>query len=341
MGKKNKDLIKFKIKRFSYYAGFVFLILLYAFIEYATRQISISNRFIILGGQRVFVPTLAGVFSSIGSLIFIVMVIFYRGFGFYSSLTVLGFRLLHLLISLFNKQLPVWSGLFTTLISLVSIILIYHGNERFIKVQEEHKNSLEDFVHSIVTALVNCIDGKDSYTNGHSMRVAKYTKMLAKKLGEKPETVEQFYNIALLHDVGKIGIPDTILNKPGKLTDEEFAVMKSHAQRGFEILKDVKVQEGIAAGAHYHHEHFDGNGYPDKISGEDIPWVARIIAVADTLDAMSSTRPYRKKLSLDYIVQEIKRCSGTQFDPVVVKAFLELYNEGAFDDLIEQQKQAV
>lgn len=170
-------------------------------------------------------------------------------------------------------------------------------------------------------------------TNGHSQRVADYTKMLATELGENDSTIEKYYNIALLHDIGKIGVPDSILQKPGKLTDEEFSVMKSHAQRGYEILKDIKLQEDLAEGAHYHHERYDGKGYPDGLVGENIPWVARIIAVADTFDAMSSTRPYRKKMELSYIEEEIQRCSGTQFDPKVVDAFMRLYKKGAFDYL--------
>lgn len=127
-----------------------------------------------------------------------------------------------------------------------------------------------------------------------------------------------------------------ILTKPGKLTDEEFAIMKSHAARGYEILKDIKIQEDIAAGAH-HHERYDGKGYPDGLSGENIPWVARIIAVADTFDAMSSNRPYRDKLPLTFIVEEIENCAGSQFDPIVVKAFLALYIDGAFSALANQE----
>ncbi len=127
------------------------------------------------------------------------------------------------------------------------------------------------------------------------------------------------------------------MTKPGKLTPEEFDIIKSHAQRGYEILKDVKIQDDIADGAHYHHERFDGKGYPSGLSGKDIPLVARIIAVADAFDAMSSTRSYRKKLPLDFIMQEIDRCTGTQFDPEVAEALLELYKEGAFDSLREER----
>ena len=114
--------------------------------------------------------------------------------------------------------------------------------------------------------------------------------------------------------------------------------MKSHAARGYEILKDVKIQEDIAAGAHHHHERFDGKGYPEGLSGENIPRVARIIAVADTFDAMSSNRPYRDKLPLSFIIEEIENCAGSQFDPVVVKAFLALYIDGEFEALAKQEK---
>ena len=137
----------------------------------------------------------------------------------------------------------------------------------------------------------------------------------------------------MLHDIGKIGIPDEILNKPGKLTAAEYETVKEHAYRGYEILKKVKKQTFLAEGAKYHHERFDGKGYPTNLAGTKIPWVARIISVADAFDAMSSTRPYRKKLPMVEIVEEIKKCSGTQFDPVVTKAFLDLYEEGAFDGL--------
>ncbi len=335
----NKNYLK--AKKIAWYAGIGFLIFLYALTEYAVRRVYGSSGYFNIGDQRLPLVSLAGVFASMSTVVFISLVIFFRKPGYYLALAIIIFRILRLAVPLLNKQVPNMPGLFLTSVSLVSVILIYEGNERARRVQEEHRKSLEQYIHSITGALVNCIDGKDSYTNGHSARVANYTKMLAEKLGEKKSTAEEFYNIAILHDVGKIGIPDSILNKPGKLTEEEYAVMKNHAQRGYEILKDVTVQEGIAAGAHYHHERFDGKGYPDGISGCDIPWVARIIAVADTLDAMSSTRPYRKKLSMNCIVEEIKRCSGSQFDPLVVNAFLELYREGAFDSLKEMTDDGV
>ena len=226
-----------------------------------------------------------------------------------------------------------WFWIIVGIIIVCLAVLFVQMRFKTIKAKAEEESK---FNKAIIGAFANCVDGKDPYTNGHSLRVAKYTRMLAKKLGENPETVEKFYNIAILHDIGKIGIPDAILQKPGKLTDEEFTIMKSHAQRGYEILKDVQIQEDLAAGAHHHHERFDGKGYPDRLAGENIPWVARIIAVADTFDAMSSTRPYRNKLPEDFIINEIKNCAGAQFDPRVVEKFIELYDEGAFKDVFSK-----
>ena len=239
------------------------------------------------------------------------------------------------------KQPYIWQKLWFVITAIIFIallvsILVSLGTKIRIKKIEAKTEEERIFNKAIIGAFSNCVDGKDTYTNGHSRRVAKYTRMLAIKLGESPETVERFYNVALLHDIGKIGIPDAILQKPGKLTDEEFAVMKSHSVRGYEILKDVQIQEDLAAGAHHHHERYDGRGYPDGLGGENIPWVARIIAVADTFDAMSSTRPYRKSLPEDFIINEIKNCAGTQFDPKVVEKFMELYEAGEFADVFSK-----
>ena len=235
------------------------------------------------------------------------------------------------------KKPYIWQQFWFWIVSAVLVILlltliIHMRLKKFRQKTEEERQ----FNKAIIGAFANCVDGKDTYTNGHSLRVAKYTRMLAKKLGESPETVDKFYNIAILHDIGKIGVPDAILQKPGKLDDEEFKIMKSHAQRGYEILKDVQLHEDLAAGAHHHHERYDGKGYPDGLAGENIPWVARIIAVADTFDAMSSTRPYRKRLPEDFIISEIKNCAGTQLDPKVVQKFLELYETGAFADVFSK-----
>ena len=173
---------------------------------------------------------------------------------------------------------------------------------------------------------------KDNYTRGHSFRVSKYTGLLAERMGYDPEQVHEMRNIALLHDIGKISIPDEILNKQSGLTDEEYAIMKSHASNGYDVLKYVTIMPNLADGAGYHHERLDGKGYPYGKKGDEIPMVAQIIAVADTFDAMYSTRPYRKKMPLMDVVTEIERVAGTQLNSDVVKCLVELANEGLLED---------
>ena len=208
------------------------------------------------------------------------------------------------------------------------ILIMRRKTKKLLKKQEEQRRYIDD----ITKVFSQCVDMRDAYTNGHSSRVAKYTALLASELGKSDSEVWKTYQAALLHDVGKISIPDAVLNKPSQLTDEEYAVMKSHAQRGAEVLGNIEIETGLAEGAGAHHERFDGRGYPKGLKGEEIPEVARIIAVADTFDAMYSTRPYRKKMELGTVVEEIKKGSGTQFSPDVVDAFMRLYQKGAFDN---------
>ena len=210
-------------------------------------------------------------------------------------------------------------------------VTLYFRRKTAILLKE--KERVKQLVREITTVFAKCIDMKDAYTRGHSARVAAYSAMLAEQMGKSSEEVDDIRNIALLHDIGKISIPDNILNKPGRLTDEEFAVMKSHSQRGYDILKEITIAPDLAIGAGYHHERLDGKGYPRGLQRDEIPEIARIIAVADTFDAMFSTRPYRKKMRLRDVVAEIQRSAGTQLSPEVVKAFMELVNKGAFGEL--------
>ena len=220
------------------------------------------------------------------------------------------------------------AGLILLLAALATALFYQRKTRRLLKKQAEHKK----LIHEMSEVFASCIDMKDSYTNGHSHRVAKYTAMLAERMGKSKEEIEELYHIALLHDIGKISIPDRVLNKPDRLTDEEFAVMKSHSARGFEILKDITIDPALALGAGYHHERIDGKGYPNGLTGDEIPEVAQIIAVADTFDAMYSTRPYRKRLPLDTVAAEIQKAAGTQLNPQVVDVFMQLVREGKFDD---------
>ena len=197
---------------------------------------------------------------------------------------------------------------------------------------EEKEKANRKLIDEICNVFAKTIDMKDRYTNGHSVRVAAYSKMLAEKMGLDEETVNHIHNIALLHDIGKIAIPDAILNKPEALSNEEFEVMKTHAQKGYELLKEISIAPDLAIGAGYHHEKMDGSGYPNHLKKEEIPEIAQIIAVADTFDAMHSTRPYRKGMKLSDIAKEMKRVKGTQLNEKAVEALLELIAEGKFND---------
>ena len=154
--------------------------------------------------------------------------------------------------------------------------------------------------------------------------------MLASALRYDEDTVQKYYRIALLHDIGKIGIPQSVLNKPGKLTEEEFEIIKSHTTKGYEVLKDISIMPELSVGAGAHHERPDGKGYPKGLKGDEIPKVAQIIAVADCFDAMYSNRPYRERMNFDIAVSIIKEVSGTQLSSEVVDAFLRLVDNGKF-----------
>lgn len=173
-------------------------------------------------------------------------------------------------------------------------------------------------------ALTAAIDAKDRYTRGHSERVAHISSLLAREIGMSEEEVERIRIAGLVHDVGKIGVPEAVLCKQGKLSDAEFDAIKRHPQIGFGILQDIPPLQDVLPGVLHHHERWDGRGYPSGLSRQRIPMQARIIAVADTFDAMSSTRSYRPAMPRDTVLAEMKRCAGSQFDPELVPAFLRL-----------------
>jgi putative nucleotidyltransferase with HDIG domain len=190
---------------------------------------------------------------------------------------------------------------------------------------------LFDDVHGLMMGLLHsltsAVDAKDAYTCGHSERVALLSRHLSKEIGLSEHQVERVYMAGLLHDVGKIGVPEAVLQKPGKLTVEEFEQMKKHPEIGARILQDIKQIKDIIPGVMYHHERFDGKGYPSGLAGENIPIMGRILCLADCFDAMTSNRTYRKALPLEVALIEIRRCSGTQFDPRLAEAFLKIGTE--------------
>ncbi|MCI7130842.1 HD domain-containing phosphohydrolase [Frisingicoccus sp.] len=194
------------------------------------------------------------------------------------------------------------------------------------EVEKKTKENEKLFIH-VVRSLAEAIDAKDTYTNGHSGRVATYSGEIAKRYGYSEKAQRDVYMMGLLHDVGKIGVPDAVINKPAKLTDDEFEMIKNHPVMGARILKNIKEMPSLVIGARWHHEQYAGNGYPDGLIGNDIPEEARIIAVADAYDAMSSRRSYRDVLPQGIVREEIEKGKGTQFDPKFADIMLAMMDE--------------
>ena len=199
---------------------------------------------------------------------------------------------------------------------------LYHSLQKMVadmgtyidRALEQERKSAR-LTHEFMLALAKAVDAKDHYTSGHSVRVARYAREIARRMGKTPEEQESIYIMGLLHDIGKIGVPEAIINKKGKLTDEEFLKIKEHPALGYGILKFVKEIPTLATGARWHHERYDGHGYPDGLSGENIPEEARIICVADAYDALTSNRAYSTIRPQADVRAEILRCRGSQFDP--------------------------
>lgn len=220
-----------------------------------------------------------------------------------------------------------WIAVFVLVLALAILAVVFVTHIKTARLKKRQKEYRRIIGESLRT-FANAIDAKDKYTNGHSIRVATYSLELAKKLELSEEEQERIYYIALLHDIGKIGITDKILNKAGKLTPEEIEIIRQHPAIGGEILKDFNSIPGISEGARYHHERYDGTGYNEGLKGEDIPFFARIICVADSYDTMSGGRHYQESMDNRAVIEELERCSGNQFDPKIVKLMIELINEG-------------
>jgi putative nucleotidyltransferase with HDIG domain len=208
-------------------------------------------------------------------------------------------------------------GFWGLVLFLLPLILARHSFQTYMNMRQ----TFLDTIKSLSVA----IDAKDPYTKGHSSRVADYVVSLARELKWPEDRVEFIQYISLIHDVGKVAVPEDILKKSSLLSKEEFAVMKTHSEAGANILKGIKYFSTGVDIIRHHHERWDGNGYPDKIAGEEIPEGARILAVADAFDAMTSDRPYRKSLSYEVALRELQDCAGTQFDPKIVNAFIKIY----------------
>ena len=223
------------------------------------------------------------------------------------------------------------SNIFICGIISVLIISIYVYSVRMMhksfKIERESNEKIEQANMNLIRALVRTIDAKDRYTNGHSIRVAEYAMKIAERMGKSQEEQKTVYYAGLLHDVGKIRVPEEIINKPGRLTDEEFEQIKIHPGSGYHILKDIYEDKTIAMGVKYHHERYDGKGYPSGLAGENIPKMARILGVADAYDAMASNRSYRNALPQEKIREEIEKGKGTQFDSQIADIMLQMIDE--------------
>ncbi|MBP5494440.1 MAG: HD-GYP domain-containing protein [Lachnospiraceae bacterium] len=228
-----------------------------------------------------------------------------------------------------NEEIAFVSFAFANIIVYLFIWAFYVIIKNMMATNEaiKAKEEIKTLSVEVMEALAHTIDAKDEYTKGHSVRVAKYSRMLAEKLGLNEGDCESVYYMALLHDIGKIGVPNEIINSKSKMTDEEYAIMKTHPAIGSDILEEIKSRPDLMIGARWHHERYDGKGYPDQKAGEDIPYFARIISVADSYDAMTSNRSYRNYLPQDVVRGEIEKNCGTQFDPNVAKCMLSIIDE--------------
>lgn len=204
------------------------------------------------------------------------------------------------------------------------LLIVQNGIEVFELAQSKQKmlKDLKELFYTTIKSIASALDAKDTYTHGHSLRVTLYSLILAKYMdGVNEKFMEELETAGLLHDIGKIGISEGILCKPGKLSDEEYEIMKSHPQKGKKLLHSIKKLNSVSEWLNSHHERWDGLGYPNKLKGEEIPISSRIIAIADTYDAMTSSRSYRQALPHEVARDEILRCKGTQFDPALVDIF--------------------
>ncbi len=311
---------------------YLFLLVVYLCASVLVSRVARSEGAFMINGNAIPLSALTGVVSSIGNICIILLVVFFNKKGFITSLVLLLIQFPIMLRSFIVMHNPAGiQGAFSNLLTILAIIVIYRRNKKIKEYQEhevdtlkEQKNASGRLFEQTATALVNAVDAKDTYSHGHSLRVAGYSKRIAVALHKGPEECEQIYYAALLHDVGKIGIPNTIINKMGKLTEKEYEVIKQHPVKGNLILSSINEYPYLSIGAHFHHERYDGKGYPSGLKGEDIPEIARIISVADAYDAMTSNRSYRKALPQQLVREEFIKGSGTQFDPGIAKVMMDL-----------------
>lgn len=214
--------------------------------------------------------------------------------------------------------------------------LIQAEKAKFVDELNMKNRELEQLSQETFESIAKAVDANDPYTAGHSKRVARYAQEIAFRLGFSEQEADEVYYAGLIHDVGKLGIDNNIINKKGKLTDEEYSEIKRHPSVGYEILKGISIKGKFAEGAKCHHERIDGNGYPNHLNSDEIPYLAKIISVADAYDAMTSKRPYRDVLPQEVVREQIERGKGTQFDPEIAEIMLAMIDEDVDYKMKEQ-----
>ncbi|MCR4604577.1 MAG: HD-GYP domain-containing protein [Eubacterium sp.] len=328
MKKKNKLLRLQEPSKLTY----VVLLVLYIAAFICTPLVANSKDVIVLSNGVIPITSLAGVLSAFGNICVNFMILFFKRLGFITSLILLIAQVPGYIINTFFRgNLASLPGLFSGILIFIAIIILNHRNRQLDKHQKAEVENLKEqqkasrrLFEQTATALVNAIDAKDTYSHGHSIRVAEYSRKIAENIGMDEIECQKVFYAGLLHDVGKIGVPNEIINKNGRLTDDEFDIVKQHSVMGDQILSSISEYPFLCVGAHYHHERYDGKGYPDGLKGEDIPEIARIISVADAYDAMSSNRSYRNAIPQQLVREEIVKGEGTQFDPEFAKVMLHL-----------------
>ncbi len=280
-----------------------------------------------LMGVPVSISLFSGVLSSFANMCIIVMVVYAGKYGFNTAIVLLLLQFpMNMMGMMMRQDLSTLPGICNNVLVLVVVILIWRRKNELQEYRDTEidrakarQKEAERLFEQTATALVIAIDAKDEYSRGHSLRVAKYSRDIAEHMGKSAEECREIYYAALLHDVGKIGVKDDILCKEGKLTAEEYEAIKKHPEYGERILSGISEYPYLSIGANNHHERYDGKGYPEKLKGNDIPEIARIISVADAYDAMSSNRSYREALPQQLVREEIVKGAGTQFDPEIAK----------------------
>ena len=312
--------------------GFILLVGMYIAASFITPRVSKSADMLIIGKARLPVSAFAGVVSSLGNICIISLVVFYRKQGFVTALALILLQAsMWICSSIAQRSLASIPGFFSLFLTVLAIALIRSRDKTIDKYRSdelqqmtEQKKLTERLFEETATALVTAIDAKDEYSHGHSLRVAEYAQRIARLLGKDEEECRRVYYAGLLHDVGKLGIPESIISKKTELTPEEYEIVKQHPVLGDQILSSIRDYPYIRCGARSHHEWYDGTGYPDGLKGEQIPEIARIISVADAYDTLSSNRCYRSAIPQQLIREEIVKGAGTQFDPAVAMAMRHL-----------------